>query len=231
MIMLAAGLLFTTSATTAAGTALREDRLPEINQLLEKRQAQVDANTAHAEELRRQVDALTTQLAGGNGPIAEQMLRGESYRKASGFAAVHGPGLTVRLDDAKRLADGSFPDAASQDALVVHQQDVESVVNALWAGGAEAMTIMGRRVISTTAVRCVGNTLLLDGRRYSPEFVISAIGDQARMRAALSASPGVRDFEAAVRDYGLGYQVTDEKDIIAPAYQGSAELRHATVPK
>ena len=54
------------------------------------------------------------------------------------------------------------------DDLVVHQQDVQSVVNALWAGGAEAMMIMDQRVVNTSAVRCIGNTLLLQGRRTRP---------------------------------------------------------------
>jgi uncharacterized protein YlxW (UPF0749 family) len=105
------------------------------------------------------------------------------------------------------------------------------VVNALWAGQAEAMTIMGERVISTSAVRCVGNTLLLHGKRYSPEFVIRAIGDPVKLRAALDASPAVGEFRDAVRNYGLGYSLTTEADIVAPAYSGPIDLRHAEVPE
>jgi uncharacterized protein YlxW (UPF0749 family) len=86
-------------------------------------------------------------------------------------------------------------------------------------------------VINTNAVRCVGNTLLLHGRRYSPVFVIQAIGDSARLRASLEASPGVRAFEEAARIYGLGYAVTNETDILAPAYRGSVDLRYAKVPQ
>lgn len=231
LIGLAAGLLFTTSATTAAGTALREDKRPQLTQVIEKKQSETDALNQRVEKLRREVDAVTDQQAGTSGPIAEQLARGNSYRQTAGLTALHGPGLIVRLDDAPHLADGKDPDVASQDALVVHQQDMQAVVNALWAGGAEAMTIMDVRVITTTAIRWAGNTLLLDGRRYSPEFRIAAIGDPARMQAALDASSGVQAFRAAARDYGLGYKVTTEADIAAPAYQGSVELRYATVPE
>ena len=38
---------------------------------------------------------------------------------------------------------------------MVHQQDIQAVVNALWAGGADALQIMDQRVISTSAVRMV----------------------------------------------------------------------------
>src|SRR4029453_309723 len=108
---------------------------------------------------------------------------------------------------ARRGGDGA-PNNPKTDDLVVHQGDVQAVVNALWAGGAEAMTIMEVRVISTSAVRCVGNTLLLHSRVYSPPFVTTAIGDPPRMRQALAASEGVRAFRDAVRDYGLGYRET-----------------------
>ena len=65
------------------------------------------------------------------------------------------------------------------------------MVNALWAGGAEAMMLQDQRVISTSAVRCVGNTLILQGRVYSPPYVITAIGDVEGMRQRLDADPSV----------------------------------------
>ncbi len=104
-------------------------------------------------------------------------------------------------------------------------------MNGLWSGGAEAMSIMGVRVISTSAVRCVGNTLLLHGRVYSPPFEIIAIGDPEPMRQSLAASSGVQAFRQAVADYGLGYRETVEGNTTVPAYDGSTALRTATVPE
>ena len=51
---------------------------------------------------------------------------------------MRGPGLVVTLNDAQRDAEGRFPGDASADDLVVHQQDIEAVLNALWSAGAEA---------------------------------------------------------------------------------------------
>ena len=103
---------------------------------------------------------------------------------AAGRTEVRGPAIRVTLDDAK-LAGGEVPAGADPDDYVIHQQDVQSVVNALWAGGAEAMMLQDQRVISTSAVRCVGNTLILQGRVYSPPYVITAIGSRDAMRSAL----------------------------------------------
>jgi uncharacterized protein YlxW (UPF0749 family) len=222
-----AGLLFTTSARTAAGTNLREDRRPELTLLIADRKAQVEQETSRAAALRSSIDAVTSAAAGSDDRIASQQQRADAARAAAGFTAVHGPGLRVTLDDAPRRGDGSLPAGARPDDVVVHQQDVQSVVNALWAGGAEAMTIMGIRVISTSAVRCVGNTLLLHGLVFSPPFVVAAIGSPAAMQTALDGDPGVQAFRDAATAFGLGYRVGVMADIVAPAHVGSDGLDYA----
>lgn len=139
-----------------------------------------------------------------------------------------GPAVTVTLRDAPRPRGGqTLPGNPSPDDLVVHQQDVQGVVNALWAGGAEAMTIMGERVISTSAVRCVGNTLLLHGAVYSPPFTVTAVGDVDRMRAALDRDPLVAVYRQYVDAYGLGYEVNTSGSRRLPGYDGPVELGHA----
>lgn len=231
LIALAAGLLFTTTATTAGGTALREDRRPELTQLMEERRQQLAAAEDRAARLRIQVEQETEALAGSDAPIAAQRARSAASRQAAGFTALTGPGVTVELNDAPHPADGLNPADASNDDLVVHQGDVQAVVNALWAGGAEAMSIMNIRVLATSAVRCVGNTLLLHGRVYSPPFRITAIGDPAALREALTRSEGVRLFKDAVEHYQLGYRETVESAVTVPAYEGSTGLRSAKVSR
>ena len=137
--------------------------------------------------------------------------------------------LGFRLNDAPKRPDGGLPQGVRPDDVVVHQQDVQAVVNALWAGGAEAMTIMGVRVSSTSAVRCGGNTLLLGGRVYSPPFEVTAIGDPDRMRAALDASDGVTALREAAAAFGLSYQETTRAEVTLPAYDGSTDLQYAHV--
>ncbi len=226
-----AGIIFTTSSTTAQGTALREDRRPQLVELINKNKQQTAQTDATWSRLRDEVEAQTEALAGTDAPIADEQRRAAGQRTAAGLVAMHGPGLTVRLDDAPRLAGGARPNGASVDDLVVHQQDVQAVVNALWLGGAEAMSIMDVRVISTSAVRCVGNTLLLHGQAYGPPFTITAIGDPDALRRALDAADGVRLFQEAAAAYGLGYRVTVEQDVTVPGYAGSTALSHATVPR
>jgi uncharacterized protein YlxW (UPF0749 family) len=227
---LAAGLLFATSAATAAGTDLRAGRRTQLTDLIAAERRTVDAQERRAGALRAAVAGVQTAAAAGNSRVAAARALGDALAPAAGLVAVRGPGVTVQLNDAPRH-DGAPPASDNPDDLVVHQQDVQAVVNALWAGGAEAMTLMGQRVISTSAVRCVGNTVVLHGRVYSPPFVVSAIGDPQRLRIALDEEPGVEFFRTFVDRYGLGYSVRTAGSMKLPAYDGPLELPHVVAQR
>ena len=220
-----AGLLFATSATTARGTDLRAGGRVQLSELIAAERKQVAEQERVAASLRGAVAAATEQAASQDAGVAQEQARGDAVGVAAGTVPVTGPALMVTLDDAPPGTS-----APSPDDLVVHQQDVQAVVNALWAGGAEAMTLMGQRVISTSAVRCVGNTLLLHGQVYGPPFTVTAIGDRESMRTALGAEPGVELFLRYVDRFGLGYSVSPVEDARLPAYDGSIDLRSVSTP-
>ncbi len=173
-------------------------------------------------QLQKQVDSLSSQIdtlrqAENRGSQAQHMAgpgSGVSSNSTSGqtsLPAYTGPGVAVTLSDSPLWASAQQSGVTLSDTnvndYVVHQQDLEGVVNALWAGGAEAMTIQGVRVQSTTAVRCIGNVLLLQGRQYAPPYVIRAIGPVESLISALDTSPAVtiyRQYAAAIQ---LGYKV------------------------
>ena len=224
-----AGLMFATSATTARGTDLRSTAgRARLTDLIASQQQTVDALEARAARLRTAVEDATGEAALGNARVRELDRANERLGVPVGLAALRGPGLSVSLDDAPRPPDGEPPPGnPAPDDLVVHEQDVLAVINALWAGGADAVTVMGDRIIGTSAVRCVGNTLLLHGNVYSPPFVVAAIGDPARLMEALDASRGVQLFRSYVAAYGLGYVVEPLTDLRVPAYEGALQLNHA----
>jgi uncharacterized protein YlxW (UPF0749 family) len=226
VIGLAAGLLFTTSATTADGPPLREDRRLQLADLIEEQEQRVAEAEARIAPLQAEVAGLTEALGGSDAPVEAEQQRADGFRVEAGFTALRGPGLTVTLNDALQL-DGVRPPGAEPDDLLVHQQDLQAVINALWAGRAEAMSIMGERVLSTSAAICVGPVLLLHGRPHSPPYVIVAIGDPEAMRAALAEAPGVRLFREAADAYGLGFRETVEEDVTVPAFDGTSTLRSA----
>jgi uncharacterized protein YlxW (UPF0749 family) len=226
-IALVAGMLFATSAETAQGSDLRSGRRVELAQLVSAEERTVMDATRRVVTLQGDVDQLEKSASLGDARVGAARVEGDKLESYVGLRAVRGGGLTVVLDDAARRPDGSLPPDARPDDVIVHQQDVQSVVNALWSGGADSMAVMGQRLITTGAVRCVGNTLLLYGRTYSPPFTITAIGDPGQMRRALEVEPGVILYRQAVAYFGLGYEVKDERDVTLPAYEGPLRLGYA----
>jgi len=134
--------------------------------------------------------------------------------------SVRGAGLKVSLDDSLL---SSAPSGNVND-LVIHSQDVQAVVNALWRAGAEAMAINNQRLVGTSAVLCVGNTLLLNGTVHSPPYVVSAVG---AVRDRFEADPLVRRLRSDAESFGLRVSVERADALVLPAFTGATTLRYA----
>ena len=219
----AAGALLMTSQINAGGTDLRPGRYDSLADLAERQSDRVQALRQDVTRLNGEIEQLTDRI--DEAGLSEVQAEVEALQAPAGLTAVHGPGLTVTLDDAPASIRESAGDLVGD--AIVHQQDIQAVVNALWAGGAEAMTIQDQRVVSTTGIKCVGNTVILHGVPYSPPYRISAIGDADEMRRSLLGSAYVQGYLQAVEVWQLGWDVEEEDDISVPAYEGSMELRYA----
>jgi uncharacterized protein YlxW (UPF0749 family) len=222
LVLALSGALFAANAKFARASG---DRHPQdLKELAQVETGRVERLSTEVDSLRAVVDDLTANENAGT-PVGEPST---AYMVEGGIVPVTGPGVTVRLDDAP--ADSPRREDVTADTLVVHQQDLQAVMNALWAGGAEAMTLMDQRVISTSAFQCVGNVLKLHGRVYSPPYTVQAIGDPDLLRAALQADPDVQLYVRAAAYVGLGWTVTDATTLELPAYSGATELSAAKVP-
>ncbi len=131
--------------------------------------------------------------------------------------------MTITLDDAP--ADALAARTTDVNQLVVHQQDIQAVANALWAGGAEAMTIQGQRVVATTGIKCVGNTVILHGVPYSPPYVISAIGPVDGMLESVDTSPYIELYLAAGRARAWAGRSARRARCELPGYDGLHRAR------
>jgi uncharacterized protein YlxW (UPF0749 family) len=225
VVTAAAGLMFAMSFQAAQGSDLRADR--DLPQLIMDGDAKVSAKAAQLDALRTEVDSLSKTSAPSDQRLEGLTERADALAATAATTKVRGPGLEVALDDAHRTVE-SLPDGFTADDIVVHQQDVQAVVNALWTSGAEAMMIQDQRVISTSAVRCVGNTLILQGRVYAPPYRIKAIGDIERMQRGLDGDTAVNIYKQYVDAVGLGWSAKTLGSVEFPAYSGSVDFQYAT---
>ncbi|MEV6167795.1 DUF881 domain-containing protein [Streptomyces sp. NPDC051954] len=222
-----AGLIFFTSFNTAKGTNIRtDDSLLKLSDLIQERShnnGRLDESNAG---LRDDIDALA-ERDDGSSKAEDEKLAG--LEKNAGTQKLTGEAITVTLNDAPPDATAKLPGypEPQPDYLVIHQQDLQAVVNALWQGGAEGIKVMDQRLISTSAVRCVGNTLILQGRVYSPPYKITAVGDPEKLQKALVESPAIQNYMVYVNVYGLGWKVEEDGAVTLPGYSGTVDLQYA----
>jgi len=127
----------------------------------------------------------------------------------SGLSSIKGTGIEIVISDAVKTdsLEGSDVELAR-----VYDSDIQLLVNALWASGAESVAINNARLTTTSAIRSAGDAILVNYRPLLPPFVISAIGDK-ELRSRLIKHPDYIDLEFVVKTYGLGFNVSENMDI------------------
>ncbi|MBM9620459.1 DUF881 domain-containing protein [Streptomyces zhihengii] len=221
-----AGVIFVTSFNTAKGTDLRTDAsMLKLSDLIRQRSTDNGDLEESTAALRHDVDTLARR---DDGSTEAQDAELAALEKAAGTEELTGDAVSVTLNDAPPNAQAApgYPEPQAND-LVIHQQDLQAVVNALWQGGAEGIRVMDQRLISTSAVRCVGNTLILQGRVYSPPYRITAVGDRGSLKKALAESPAIQNYQLYVKAYGLGWKVDEDDSVTLPGYTGTVDLHYA----
>ena len=209
--------IVTTSKDTSEPRLSRRARLVDLIQREDDRTRRL---RGELEDLQADLDALSTGGTARQRELAALAAQRDALSPFAGLRAVRGPGVLVELSDST-LRESPTGDP---NDLVIHEQDLQAVVNALWAAGAEAIAINGERITSRSAVRCVGNTLLLHGSVYAPPYRVSALGDPRALDEGLGFSEQVAEFLAAAEDFRLGFRVSRSKALLLPAFRGLAAM-------
>jgi uncharacterized protein YlxW (UPF0749 family) len=225
LVCLLAGLLLAATHGVSGGSEIRRSDAPRLVDLVREAQSSVNRLSSQREALTSKID--TSHGLSSDTALAAMLKRAAELAAEADMNPVHGPGLVVALNDAQRDANGRFPRDASPDDLVVHQQDIDAVLNAMWSAGAEAIQMQDQRIIATSVVRCVGNTLLLNGRTYSPPYTITAIGDADAMQAAVAAAPLVILYKQYVVRFGLGYREEVKPDVQIVGHSEPVQMHFA----
>lgn len=217
-----AGLMFATNASLFADSSGRQPM--NLQELVRSENERLEETNAEVRGLQERVDALVAEQSRANPDVAAS----PELSFAAGRTGAEGAGVTVSLWDSPLIHD--IPEGFRADDLLVHEQDLWGVLNALWLGGAEAVTVQGHRVGPLTDIRCVGNVLLLDGYTYSPPYTLSAIGNPDTLRAALDESESVSAYRTYVEAVGLGWSLEEHDSLEMPAIEGGLSMEYARVP-
>lgn len=226
MVVVLIGTLFAVSAEQSDGLDLRGGRLTDLASVVRAERDEAGDLTAQVAALNADVEALSTEL----GDRSVRRAQGEIATLAdpAGLTEKTGTAVQVTLDDASLEARLAYEDDPND--LVVHQQDIQAVANAMWNAGAVAVTIQGQRLISTTGIKCEGNQVTLHGLPYSPPYVIVGIGDPTRMQSELITDPILETYReyTLIPGGGVSWDMTPLDVATAPAYSGLLDLTYAT---
>lgn len=132
--------------------------------------------------------------------------------KLLGLTELNGKGIIINLDDSKLTEKIS-----NMNDYIVHDLDLVEVVNELFNAGAEAVSVNGQRIVSTTAINCSGNIVKINDEKLGVPFEVKAIGLPDKLYGALTRPGGYLEL---MEDDGVYVDVQKSDDINIPKYNG-----------
>ncbi len=131
------------------------------------------------------------------------------YKKLAGLTDVRGEGVIVTLNDAP-VTNGFEP-----EEVIIHDEDLNEVLNELKKAGAQAISVNGERIISMSKHVCAGPTVMINDSRYPVPFVIKAIGNSESLYKGISES----DISAILDFYGIQVKIEKSRNLEINRYQ------------
>lgn len=225
LLLLLVAVLLGLMTVTAAQQLRAPSEGPSARELLEQ---QITERQQAGDALREQTVALNEEIAelqsealsaADQGLLEQLRLDGV----VTGSTPVSGPGLEITLSDSDAERDA---DVAASDTRV-QAVDLQTVVNALWASGAEAISVGDQRLTSLSAIRHAGEAILVDLVPLpGPSYVVRAVGDPQDMQAAYARTGAPAYTQLLSTEWGIGSSMSAVEEIDLPSVGGQG-LRYA----
>ena len=165
-------ILLKAQGVTGSQVVLQEAAVPSLIKTEQENQQL----TVENEKIRLEL----AKYAQGQSALTLANQQVEEAKMNAGLIAVTGPGLRITLDDSKNVGQGVDVNN------IIHEQYIRAIFNALWNGGAEAISVNDQRVTTNTEVFCAGAYIQINGSRQMPPYLIQAIGDTSDLLSALN---------------------------------------------
>lgn len=181
----------------------------ELAKILKNQEIRLAKYESEIDALRRQMQSYDQD---------QEIIR---LKMAAGLVPLTGKGLRITLSDSER----QLKEYEDPVFYIVHYDQLELLINELWAAGAEAVAVNGYRLGSTTGFSCAGTTILIDTKRLAPPYIIEAIGDPLNLKNALMMPGGF--VEQQILSFNLKFIIELADKLVLPAYKGSITMEFA----
>jgi uncharacterized protein YlxW (UPF0749 family) len=199
-----------------------QERTPLV-QTAKDLQSEQDGLKARILQLRSKIQDVETEGAGAADTVKQLNAQLQQARIAAGLIPLTGTGIVIQLDDSKE----PVPPGGSEADYLVGSRDIRVVVDELWGAGAEAISVNGERLTTSTAIIDVGTSVLVNSAYLTPPYQVSALG-ASDLYQKVSAAPAFVDFvRARGAGYGIQISVAEPESVDIPAFVGTVTLRYS----
>lgn len=180
------------------------------------------ADRAKVASLRSEITSLESQAARRSDTTMRLQQQVDDLRAHAGLTRLRGPGVSVQLANGRPGASSASP------GYLVDYQDVQDVVNALWAGGAEGIAVNGQRLTPLSAFTGSGSAVVIDrGAPLASPFTVTAVGNRSQLEQTLADPPTLGDLKLRQREFQLQLAWTGAPELSLPAYDGDLQVSDA----
>lgn len=206
----------TTISTNAQENELRDavlkakEKYDKLYDELEKIETELEEERTNSTQHNSQLEDLESTIKQGN--------------KILGLSEVSGNGIIVTVDDNQNVSLSSY--FGDPNWVIVHDIDLINIVNELKNAGAEAISINGERIVTTSAIECDGNVIKVNGQKIAAPFVIKAIG-YPELLMSIDRFAGYLDYLKEERFLNVDVEKIYDGKINIPKYTGIIKFEYA----
>lgn len=210
-------LQFRNQTTVKQGPNKLAEAIAMIKNLEEER----DKITQELQATRARIAEIEQQVAKNGSDVKMLAQQNQEARMQAGLLTMKGPGVTITLTDSKRRPG---PD---EDAyfFIIHDTDLQALVNELFAAGAEAVSVNDQRIITRSSIRCVGPAVLVNTVQLASPFVVRAIGNAKEIEGGLRMPNGWVDSMNMLIRSGGEIRIASNEEVITPGFTGVMAFR------
>ena len=196
------------SGTKVARTLSEKELRDNVLEMKEKYEKQYKILEGKEKEL----DTLISSVSVNDSSSSELSERLDELNSQIGLTALQGEGIIIRIEDAKEEVEG-----VSIERTVIHDSDIKAIVNDLCIAGAEAISVNGQRIVSTTAITCIGNVIKVNDEKIRNPFEIHAIGSKKLLEGSVLMNG--RTLSEMKKD-GIIVKVEASDSVVVPRFDG-----------
>ncbi|PIP21755.1 MAG: hypothetical protein COX39_01240 [Candidatus Nealsonbacteria bacterium CG23_combo_of_CG06-09_8_20_14_all_40_13] len=137
----------------------------------------------------------------------------------TGLTELRGKGVVITLDDSAQ-----FPASSNS---IAHAADMRDLVNFLWTQGVSGIAINNERIVASTSIDCIVNTVMINNTKMTTPFVMSVVSDNKDLKGYIEKNDNLTSIWQRVKNEGLKFAIIESDNIILPVYKGSLVVDYA----